>query len=92
MPSTSKPNFKQAIAQRPAWSGCRCRISTGYALGPVDQEAKDLFAPLVKKAALVMSFNEAWLILGGIFAFAALLAIIVVSKSSDEETQQQQGR
>ncbi len=64
----------------------------GMPLGPVDQDAKDLFAPLVKKAALVMSFNEAWLILGGIFAFAALLAIIVVSKSSDEETQQQEGR
>ena len=43
-------------------------------LGPVDQATKDLVAPLVQRAALTLSFNEAWILLGVLFA-ASLLAL-----------------
>jgi DHA2 family multidrug resistance protein len=39
-------------------------------LGAVDQVTQDIVQPLVHRAALVLSFNEAWLMLGAIFVFA----------------------
>jgi DHA2 family multidrug resistance protein len=42
--------------------------------GPIDQATKDMVVPLVDRAALVLSFNEAWLMLGALF----ILALIVV--------------
>jgi MFS transporter, DHA2 family, multidrug resistance protein len=39
-------------------------------MGPIDDITKHIVAPLVDRAALVLSFNEAWLMLGTIFAFA----------------------
>jgi len=41
-------------------------------LGPIDQATKELVAPLVERAALVLSFNEAWIALGGIFGLSLL--------------------
>lgn len=42
---------------------------------PFGQAGDAIIVPLVHRAALVMSFNEAWLMLGTIFAFAALMAL-----------------
>ena len=41
-------------------------------LGPIDAATKEQVAPLVERAALVLSFNEAWLALGGLFVLALL--------------------
>ncbi|HYB09292.1 MAG TPA: DHA2 family efflux MFS transporter permease subunit [Alphaproteobacteria bacterium] len=41
-------------------------------LGPIDQATKDVVAPLVERAALVLSFNEAWTALGVVFALSLL--------------------
>lgn len=43
-------------------------------LGPVDEATKEQVAPLVERAALALSFNEAWLLLALFFA-ATLLAL-----------------
>ncbi len=42
-------------------------------LGDISQTMQDFIAPLVQRAALVQSFNEAWLILGIIFTLTLLL-------------------
>ena len=39
-------------------------------LRPIDEATKNMVAPLVERAALVQSFNEAWLMLGAIFVLA----------------------
>ena len=44
-----------------------------HSMGPVDELTKALIAPLVRKAALVLSFNEAWLLIGSIFAISLLV-------------------
>jgi DHA2 family multidrug resistance protein len=41
--------------------------------GPIDQATKDMVAPLVDRAALVLSFNEAWLMLGALFVLALMV-------------------
>ncbi len=41
-------------------------------LGPIDEATKAQVAPLVEQAALVLSFNEAWLVVGGLFAVSLL--------------------
>jgi DHA2 family multidrug resistance protein len=43
-------------------------------IGPIDESTKEAVAPLLKQAALVLSFNEAWLLLGLVFVLA-LVAI-----------------
>jgi len=42
-------------------------------LGPIDQATKDLVNPLVERAALTLSFNEAWLIIGMLFILTLTL-------------------
>ena len=49
----------------------------GVAMAPVDQATKEAVATLVERAALVMSFNEAWLLFGFLFALAALAAPLI---------------
>jgi DHA2 family multidrug resistance protein len=44
----------------------------GRDMGPVDQAMRDYAEPLVRKAALVQSFNEAWLLIGVLFALSLL--------------------
>jgi MFS transporter, DHA2 family, multidrug resistance protein len=46
---------------------------TGQPLGPVDQEIRDLVAPLVEQAGLTLAINEAWLLLGGAVLCSLLL-------------------
>jgi DHA2 family multidrug resistance protein len=41
-------------------------------LGPIDQATKEMVRPLINRAALVQSFNEAWLMLGTIFVLALM--------------------
>jgi DHA2 family multidrug resistance protein len=45
----------------------------GHNMGPVDETMRAFAEPLVKKAALVQSFNEAWLLIGALFALSLLL-------------------
>ncbi|HEX4157166.1 MAG TPA: DHA2 family efflux MFS transporter permease subunit [Rhizomicrobium sp.] len=42
-------------------------------LGPIDPVMKAIAKPLVERAALSQSFNEAWLMLGAFFVFALFL-------------------
>jgi len=42
---------------------------------PIDQETRDLVAPLVEKLALTKAINEAWLVLAGI-SLAAILSLL----------------
>ena len=41
-------------------------------LGPISEETKATVGPLVEQAALVLSFNEAWLVIGGLFVLSLL--------------------
>ncbi len=49
----------------------------GVAMGQVDEATKQAVATLVERAALVISFNEAWLIFGVLFAVAALATPLI---------------
>lgn len=49
----------------------------GVPLGPIDAMTKAFVAPLVERAALVLSFNDAWLVLGAAFIASLPLALIV---------------
>lgn len=57
-----------------AFVGLPLERFTGVALGPIDQTTREMVAPLVRRAAMTMSFNDAWLLLGGL-ALLALLAL-----------------
>ena len=46
----------------------------GVPLGPIDELTKAFAAPLIERAALVMSFNDAWLLLGALFVLSLPLA------------------
>jgi DHA2 family multidrug resistance protein len=41
-------------------------------MGPVDPIMKAIFEPMVRKAGLAMSFNDAWLVVGACFAISLL--------------------
>jgi MFS transporter, DHA2 family, multidrug resistance protein len=43
-------------------------------LGPIEAATREFVQPLVERAGLVLAFNEAWLVLGALFA-ASLLAL-----------------
>ncbi len=49
----------------------------GVAMGPVDQATKEAVATLVERAALVLSFNEAWLVFGFLFVLAAVATPLI---------------
>jgi DHA2 family multidrug resistance protein len=51
-------------------------------MGPIDEQTKEAVATLVRKAGLVQSFNEAWLLLGGLFVLA-LLALPLLRGAPD---------
>ena len=53
--------------------GLPTALFRGHAMGPVDPITKAMIAPIVQRAALAQSFNEAWLILGSFFLLMALL-------------------
>jgi len=49
----------------------------GTPLGPIDEAARAYVAPLIERAALVLAFNEAWLVLGVAFAASVLLVPLI---------------
>jgi DHA2 family multidrug resistance protein len=49
-------------------------------MGPVDPVMRAIVEPMIRKAALAMSFNEAWLILAALFALS-LLSIPLMRKA-----------
>ena len=49
-------------------------------LGKIDQATHDIVAPLVQRAATVLSFNDAWLVVGLFFMFS-LLVLPLMRKS-----------
>jgi DHA2 family multidrug resistance protein len=52
---------------------------TGAALAPIDETTRQMVAPLVRRAAATMSFNDAWLLLGALVALS-LLAVPFVGR------------
>jgi len=46
----------------------------GQPMGPIDEQTRDLVAPIVEHAGLTIALNEAWLLLGGVIV-VSLLAV-----------------
>lgn len=53
----------------------------GTPIPPIDEATRAYVAPLIEKAALVLAFNEAWLVLG--VAFAASLVLVPLMRGRD---------
>ncbi|HEY0107476.1 MAG TPA: DHA2 family efflux MFS transporter permease subunit [Rhizomicrobium sp.] len=53
--------------------GLPVQYFNGHDMGPVDATMRAIAEPLVRKAALVQSFNEAWLLIGVLFALSLLV-------------------
>jgi hypothetical protein len=62
--------------------GLPVRLFHNHAMGPVDPVTRTLIEPMVRRAALTQSCNEAWLVLGVLF-LAALLLVPVMGKAKD---------
>jgi MFS transporter, DHA2 family, multidrug resistance protein len=56
-----------------ALAGLPVRLFHHQAMGPVDPVTRALIEPMVRRAALTQSCNEAWWLLGGLFVLALLL-------------------
>lgn len=56
-----------------ALAGLPVQLFHGRPMGPVDPVTQALIEPMVRRAALTQSCNEAWWILGGLFLLALLL-------------------
>jgi DHA2 family multidrug resistance protein len=50
----------------------------GQNMGPVDETMRAIIEPMLKKAALAQSFNEAWLVIGALFALSLLVLPFMV--------------
>ena len=64
---------RRAMPMRRASSVCRREFFHGHDMGPVNETMRAIAEPLVRKAALVQSFNEAWLVIGALFALSLLV-------------------
>ncbi|MBV8977649.1 MAG: DHA2 family efflux MFS transporter permease subunit [Alphaproteobacteria bacterium] len=53
--------------------------------GPVDELTKAIIAPMVQRAALTQSFNEAWMVLAALFA-VSLLALPLMRRAHIPDT------
>jgi DHA2 family multidrug resistance protein len=51
----------------------------GHVMGPVSDLVRQMIAPMLNRAALSASFNEAWLLLGVLF-LSSLAAIALLSR------------
>ncbi len=75
------PTHAQALAARlqagdPAAArivGLPAEFFHGHDMGPVDETMRAMAEPLIRKAALVQSFNEAWIVIGAVFALSLLV-------------------
>jgi DHA2 family multidrug resistance protein len=66
-------------AKTAALVGLPTQYFHGQAMGPIDPSIRAFVEPLIQKAALVQSFNEAWIVLGGLFVIA-LIAMPFIRK------------
>jgi DHA2 family multidrug resistance protein len=57
--------------------GLPVQLFHNRSMGPIDPVTKSLVEPLVRKAALVYSFNEAWLLIAGLFAVSLLMVPLI---------------
>jgi len=64
--------LKAGDASAAEWVGLPTALFKGHDMGPVDPIMKEMVEPLIRKAALTISFNEAWLVVGGLFALSLL--------------------
>ncbi|MEI9990162.1 MAG: DHA2 family efflux MFS transporter permease subunit [Rhizomicrobium sp.] len=53
--------------------GLPAQFFHGHDMGPVDETMRSFAEPLIRKAALVQSFNEAWIAIGVFFALSLLV-------------------
>jgi DHA2 family multidrug resistance protein len=53
--------------------------------GPIDEITKAIVAPMVKRAALVHSFNEAWILIAILFAIS-LLALPLMRRAHIDDS------
>jgi len=53
--------------------GLPAQFFHGHDMGPVDETMRAMAEPLIAKAALVQSFNEAWIAIGVLFALSLLV-------------------
>lgn len=56
----------------------------GQPLGPIDEITKSLIQPMVERAAITLSFNEAWFLIGGVFA-ASLLVFLWAPRNAPRQ-------
>jgi len=63
--------------------GLPVRLFHNHAMGPVDPITRALIEPMVRRAALTQSCNEAWLVLGVLF-LAALALVPAIAKRNAE--------
>ena len=66
-----------------AFVGLPLERFTGTPLAEIDQTAREIAEPLVRRAATVASLNDAWLLLGAVIA-ASLLAVPFMKRPGDE--------
>ncbi|HEY5083826.1 MAG TPA: DHA2 family efflux MFS transporter permease subunit [Rhizomicrobium sp.] len=59
-------------------AGLPVRLFHNHAMGPVDPITQAMIEPMVRRAALAQSCNEAWLVLGVLFLTALLLVPAMV--------------
>jgi DHA2 family multidrug resistance protein len=64
--------LKGGDASAAALVGLPTALFKGHDMGPVDPIMKAMVEPLIRKAALTLSFNEAWLIVSALFALSLL--------------------
>jgi DHA2 family multidrug resistance protein len=73
--------LKGGDASAAALVGLPTALFKGHDMGPVDPIMKAMVEPLIRRAALTLSFNEAWLIVSALFALS-LLALPFIQRSS----------
>jgi DHA2 family multidrug resistance protein len=63
-------------------AGLPVQLFRNHAMGPVDPITQAMIEPMVRRAALAQSCNEAWLVLGVLFLTALLLVPAMVKPKS----------
>ncbi len=58
---------------------------TGVSLGPIDQATRELVEPVVRRAALVWAFDDAWLFIGALVLAALLLLPLIRRRQPQQE-------
>jgi DHA2 family multidrug resistance protein len=67
-------------------AGLPVAMFRGHAMGPVDELTRAMIAPLVKRAAMAQSFNEAWLMVAALFGAALLLVLAMRHRRKMDDT------